>query len=147
MATFTLIYEGPITAIGIAAAGTANGGSFTDLGALDGDSSVMITWEPHLAPINDGNQFQMNGLGKAVFNLLQTNPVGIQASLETYRTALAKLKFTAIDTSEYLFIDNVLLSYKLTRSGKAGEVHKFEVTVTRVTEQPDDFCAGPTTAT
>jgi hypothetical protein len=146
MADLTKIYEAPVTAIGIAAAGTADNGSFTDLGALDGESSVLITWEPNLAPLNDGNQFQMNGLGKAVFNLLQTNPSGIQASLETYRTTMAKLKFTAIDTSEFLFIDNVVVSYKLTRSGKMGEPHKFEVTVSRITEQPDDFVAGPKVA-
>lgn len=139
----TKIYAGPVTAIGIAAAGTADDGSYTDIGFADEDNSVNITWEPLKAPLMDGNNFQMHGRGTAVISLVQTDPSGAQASLETYRTAKAKLKFTTPSTSEYYFIDNVLCSYKLTRPMKPGEVHKIEVTVSLITAQPDDFCDGP----
>jgi len=142
----TKIYSGPVTALGIAAAGTADGGSFTDIGLLDEESSVNIEWEPLKAGLMDGNEFMLRGRGRATFMLVQTDPSGAQASLETYRTALAKLKIQTDTASETYFIDNVYVSYRLLRPFKVGEVHKLEVTVSRVTPQPDDFVDGPKTA-
>jgi hypothetical protein len=148
MADYTKIYSGPITALGIAAAGTANGGSFTDIGALDEESAMVVTWEPLLTPLSDGQSHQGKGKGIAVIGLVQTDPAAVpQTSLETYRTAAAKLKITTPNSSEYYFIDNVIVTYKLIRDFKPGGTHKYEVTVSLITEQPDDFIEGPTTAT
>jgi hypothetical protein len=143
MADATKIYSGPATAIGINTTATADSGSFTDLGYM-GEASVEITWEPHNSVLSSGNLFQMNGRGKAVIELLETNATGIQASLETYRTALAKLKITTLDTTNgYYYISNVFVTYQQVRPMKPGDPHKFIVTVQRDTDQPDDFCSGP----
>lgn len=144
MADYTKIYAGPITALGIAAAETADGGSFTDLGVLDEESAMVVTWEPQLVPLSDGNSFQKNGKGVAVIGLVQSDPAAApQTSLETYQTAKAKLKITTPAAAEYYFIDNVLVTFKLIRDFKPGGTHKYEVTVSRITEQPDDFIDGP----
>lgn len=145
MADATKIYSGPIKALGIAAADTADGGSYTDLGYLDEESGAEINWEAFNAGLSDGNKVQKNGMGVGKFVLVQTDPTGAQASLETYTTALCKLKITTPDTSEYYFIDDVFIhSMKHTRPMKPGEVHKLEFQVSRVSEYPDDFCDGPT---
>ena len=147
MADATKIYMGPVTAIGFAAAATADGGSFTDFGYLDEDVAVNVEWDPNAVGLSDGNRVQKNGLGKITFVLVQTDPAGIQASIETYLTTLCKLKITTLDaTNGYHFIDNIFLTYRALRPFKPGEYHRFEVTATRITEQPDNFCSGPKAA-
>lgn len=145
MGDATKIYSGPITALGIAAAGTADGGSFTDLGELDEESAANIKWDPYPVGLSTGNAVDKNGKGIGDFVLLQTNAAGSQATLETYKTTLAKLKITTPNTSEYYFIDNVYIHHmKLERNFKAGEVHKLSFQVSLITENPDDFVDGPT---
>jgi len=108
---------------------------------------VNVEWEPNMVTLSDGNMVQKNGTGKVTFGLVQTDPAGIQATLETYKTTLAKLKITTIDaTNGYHFIDNIFLTFKQIRPFKPGEYHRFEVTAQRVTENPDDFCSGPKAA-
>ena len=146
MADATKIYTGPIMAIGIAAAATADGGSFTDLGYMNGDGA-KVEWTPYVVPMSRGGGKQTNGLGKITFNLLQTDPAGIQALLETYKDALAKLKITTVDaTNGYHFIDNVFMNFSQERDMAPGGEHKFEVTAELITENPDDFCSGPKAA-
>ena len=143
----TKIYGGPIAAIGIAAAETADAGSFTDLGALDEESAALIEWTPNTANLSDSNKVPISGTGVATFVLLQTDPAGILATLETYETTIGKLKITTIDaTNGYHFIDNVFVSYRIIRDFKPGGIHKIEVTVSRTTEHADDFCSGPKAA-
>jgi len=144
VADATKIYGGPITALGIAATATADNGSFTDLGYLDEESSAMIEWTPNVAGLSDSNKVPISGTGVAVFGLLQTDPAGILTTLETYETALAKLKITTIDTTNgYHYIANVFVNYKVIRDFKPGGIHKVELTVSRTTEHADDFCSGP----
>ena len=145
MADATKIYSGPATAIGINVTGTADNGSFTDLGYM-GEASVDISWEPFRPVLSSGNMIQLGGRGKAVIELLETNAAGIQASLETYKTALAKLKITTLDaTNGYYYIANVFVTFQQVRPFKPGDPHKFIVTVQRDTDNPDDFCTGPKT--
>ena len=147
MADATKIYTGPITAIAIAAAATADGGSFTDLGYLDGEGAAVVEWDPNAVPLSRGGGVQKVGLGKIVFTLIQTDPAGIQATLETYLTTLGKIKITTVDgTNGFHFIDNVFLNIRQTRDFKPGGYHKFEVTAELITENPDDFCSGPKAA-
>jgi hypothetical protein len=143
----TKIYEGPITAIGIAAAATGDGGSFTDLGYMDEDGAAAINWEGLNTTLSDGNLMQLNGRGTAEITLIQTDPTDAQATLETYLTAKCKLKITTIDTTNgYYFIDEVFISYRIERGFKPGDYHKLILTVSRVTENADDFCNGPKAA-
>jgi hypothetical protein len=143
----TKIYSGPITALGVNVAGTANGGSFTDVGYLDEESAMMVEWTPNLAGLSDSNKIQLNGTGVVTFVLIQTDTATTQALLETYDRAACKLKVTTLDTTNgYYFIDDIFLSWKLTRDFKPGGYHKFEVSGTLTTDQPDDFIEGPTTA-
>lgn len=143
----TKIYGGPIVAMGIAATATGDDGEFTDLGALDEESAALIEWIPNVAGLSDSNKVPINGTGVATFVLLQTDPAGILATLETYETALAKLKITTIDsTNGYHFIASVFINYKVIRDFKPGGIHKVEVTVSRTTEHADDFCSGPKAA-
>ena len=147
MADATKIYSGPITALGIAAADTGDDGSYTDLGYLSEESGAEISWEPLNTVLSDGNQFMCKGRGTAKFRLVQTDPSGIQSTLETYKTALAKFKITTPDTTdEYYFIDDVFVTFGQARNFKGGEVHYLEVTVSRITDNPDDFCNGPKAA-
>ncbi len=140
----TKIVMGPVTAISYAAAATADGGSFTTFGYIDEDVAVNVEWDPNAVGISDGNRVQKNGLGKITFVLVQTDPAGDQAILETYLTTKCKLKITTLDeTNGYHFIDNIFLQYRQLRSFKPGEYHRFEVTASRITENSDDFCSGP----
>ncbi len=143
----TKIYDGVVTAIGIAAAATADGGSYTDLGAVDQENPLLVEWVPNEIGLSDQNQVPVGGIGTVTFNLLETDPSGIQATLETYQTTLGKLKITTVDsTNGYHFIDNIYLRHKQVRSGKPGEAHRFECIASRATDQSDDFCSGPKAA-
>jgi hypothetical protein len=143
----TKIYEGPILAIGIAAAATADGGSFTDLGYMDEEGAMTVLWEALTTNISDGNLMQLHGRGSAEITIIQTDPAGAQATLETYLTAKCKLKITTVDgTNGYYFIDEVFISYSIERGFKPGDYHKLIVKVSRVTENADDFCNGPKAA-
>jgi len=143
----TKIYGGPITALGIAAAATADGGSFTDLGYLGDELAAMIKWTPNQAGLSDSNKVPISGLGEAEFELIQTDPAGTLLTLETYETTLAKLKVTTIDTTNgYHFIDNVFCSVSVERDFKPGGKHKAILRVSRTTEHADDFCTGPKAA-
>ena len=146
MADATKIYTGPITAIGIAAAATADGGSFTDLGYLSDEAAIM-EWIASVVPMSRGGGVQKNGLGKITFTLIETDPAGIQATLETYLTTLGKLKITTVDaTNGFHFIDNIFLNVNQTRDMTPEGQHKFIVTAELITENPDDFCTGPKAA-
>lgn len=140
----TKIFAGPVSAVGIAAAGTADAGSFTDLGFLDEESNANIEWTPNTGNISDGNVFQKSGTGQAVITLLQTDPSDAQATLESFLEAKAKIKITTLRSDEYYFIDNVFITYRLMRPFGPGDVHKLEITVRRHSENQDDFCDGPT---
>ena len=143
----TKIYSGPIVAIGLAVAATANGGSFTDAGYLDDESALVVEWTPNQAGLSDSNKVPLNGTGVATFVLLQTDLATTQALIETYQKAACKIKVETLDgTNGFYFIDNVFLSYKKTNDFKPGGVHKLEITCSLTTLQADDFMEGPTTA-
>ena len=146
MADATKIYTGPIIAIGAAAAATEDGGSFTDLGYL-GDEAAIVEWIPKIVAMSRGGGKQGPGLGKITFHLLETDPAGIQATLETYLTALCKLKITTVDaTNGFHFIDNLFLNFSQERDMTPDGKHKFIVTSELITAMPDDFCTGPKAA-
>jgi hypothetical protein len=141
------IYGGPITALGIAAAATADGGSYTDIAYMDEEGAANITWTPFGPGLSDGNMVQINGKGEAEFHIVQTDPAGAQATLESYRTTKGKLKITTIDTTNgYYFIDGVFVRYEIQRDFKPGGYHKIIIRVSKVTENQDDFCNGPKAA-
>ena len=143
----TKIYTGPITAIGSAAVGAADGGAFTDLGYIGGEGAAVVEWDPNAVPLSRGGGVQTAGLGRITIELVETDPAGIQATLETYRKTLGKLKLTTVDTTNgYHFIDNIFLTFSQARDFKPGGVHKFEVIAELITENPDDFCSGPKAA-
>jgi len=144
MGDATKIYSGPITALGVADAETADAGSFTDLGLLDEESGAEINFNPYNAGLSDGNKIDKKGLGVGKFVLVQTDPAGTLLALETYETTLAKLKVSTGTAAEFYFIDNVFVhGVNVTRPFKPGEVHKFEFEVSRIADHADDFCDGP----
>ncbi len=143
----TKIYAGPIISIGIAAAATADGGAFPDLGYMDEEGAANIVWEMLETLLSDGNIMPKNGRGTATITLIQTDPTDAQATLETYKTAKAKIKIGTVDTTNgYYFIDEVFISYNVERDFKPGSVHKLIMKCSRVTENADDFCSGPKAA-
>ncbi len=130
------IYSGPATKIEV----SNDGATWTDLGF--GNADAEITWEPNAVELSEGNQVQMNGMGKLKLVLVQSDS-GTLNTLKSYRTTKAYVRITAADGNQYQ-VSGIFLATNVKRGFKPNEPHTIEVTGQRVTLYPDDWVTFPT---
>jgi hypothetical protein len=130
MGTPANVYRGPLSGVGIEAAG---GSSPNDLGYL-GNNNAEITWEKLGYELGDGQEVQLHGHGKVTIEIAETDSANL-ALIDT--TAEQKLTLTALDGKTYE-IDNILVGYSVKR-GFGDEPHVITITAQKKTASESAF--------
>jgi len=120
------IYHGPAATVTL-------GGS--DLGSM-GENNVLITYEPAVATLHDGQQFHMYGLGRVEVELTETDATHL-ATISAAKSTAAALVVTGLNGKVYTLV-SMIFSYK-TKRQFGEEPHMVIISAQKKVTDEDDF--------